>query len=89
MAVQGSNTHALIDRETLEPAPILPIKDGVVDGVQETDGLEVSSLKTPTFRNGLLIVQDGDNGNKPQNFKYVNWTHIQSHLIPWEYFLFF
>ena len=82
MSVQGSNAYAFIDRVTLELVTIIQIKDGVVDGVQETDGLEVSSLKTPTFPNGLLIVQDGENGNKPQNFKYVNWTHIQTHLIP-------
>jgi 3-phytase len=82
LSVQGANAYAFIDRVTLELVTIIQIKDGVVDGVQETDGLEVSSLKTPTFPNGLLIVQDGENGNEPQNFKYVNWTHIQPHLIP-------
>ncbi|NCG04202.1 MAG: phytase [Bacteroidetes bacterium] len=82
MSVQGSNAYAFIDRQTLKLKNIIQIKDGVVDGVQETDGLEVSSLKTPTFPNGLLIVQDGENGNEPQNFKYINWAHIQPHLNP-------
>ena len=82
ISVQGSNAYAFIDRKTLKLKNIIQIKDGVVDGVQETDGLDVSSLKTPTFPNGLLIVQDGENGNEPQNFKYVNWSDIQPHLIP-------
>lgn len=82
MSVQGSNAYAFIDRQSLKLKNIIQIKDGVVDGVQETDGLEVSTLKTPTFPNGLLIVQDGENGNEPQNFKYVNWSDIQPHLIP-------
>ncbi len=82
MSVQGSNAYAFIDRKSLKLKNIIQIKDGLVDGVQETDGLEVSSLKTPIFPNGLLIVQDGENGNEPQNFKYVNWSVIQPHLIP-------
>ena len=82
MSVQGSNAYAFIDRVTAELVTIIQIKDGVVDGVQETDGLEVTALATEAFPDGLLIVQDGDNGDLPQNFKYVNWTHIQPHLIP-------
>ncbi|CAI8168641.1 MAG: 3-phytase [Bacteroidota bacterium] len=82
MSVQGSNAYAFIDRKSLKLKNIIQIKDGIVDGVQETDGLEVSSLKTSTFPNGLMIVQDGENGNEPQNFKYVNWSNIQQHLIP-------
>ena len=82
LSVQGANAYAFIDRKSLKLNNIIQIKDGVVDGVQETDGLDVTSLITEAFPNGLLIVQDGDNGSQPQNFKYVNWNHIQSHLIP-------
>ena len=82
MSVQGSNAYAFIDRQSLKLKNIIQIKDGVVDGVQETDGLEVTSLKTPSFPNGLLIVQDGENGDAPQNFKYINWNRIQPHLNP-------
>ena len=77
MSVQGSNAYAFIDKQSLKLKNIIQIKDGVVDGVQETDGLDVSSLKTPTFPNGILIVQDGENGNEPQNFKYINWNQIE------------
>ena len=82
MSIQGSNAYAFIDRKSLQLKNIIQIKDGVVDGVQETDGLDVSNLKTPTFPNGLLIVQDGENGSDPQNFKYVNWSKIQPYLLP-------
>lgn len=82
MSIQGSNAYAFIDRQRLLLKSVIQIKDGVVDGVQETDGLDVSNLKTPTFPNGLLIVQDGENGNDPQNFKYVNWSKIQPYLLP-------
>lgn len=82
MSVQGSNAYAFIDRQSLKLKNIIQIKDGVVDGVQETDGLEVTSLKTPAFPNGILIVQDGENGDAPQNFKYINWNRIQPHLNP-------
>lgn len=77
VSIQGSNAYAFIDRKQLNLVNVIQIKDGVVDGVQETDGLDVSSLKTPAFPNGILIVQDGDNGDAPQNFKYINWNHIK------------
>ncbi|MGB0255123.1 MAG: phytase [Flavobacteriaceae bacterium] len=77
VSIQGSNAYAFIDRKQLNLINIIQIKDGVVDGVQETDGLDVSSLKTPAFPNGILIVQDGENGDAPQNFKYINWNHIK------------
>jgi 3-phytase len=77
VSIQGSNAYAFIDRKQLNLVNVIQIKDGVVDGVQETDGLDVSSLKTPAFPNGILIVQDGENGDAPQNFKYINWNHIK------------
>lgn len=77
VSIQGSNAYAFIDRKQLNLINVIQIKDGVVDGVQETDGLDVSSLKTPAFPNGILIVQDGENGDAPQNFKYINWNHIK------------
>lgn len=45
---------------------------GDVDGASDTDGLEFSpgDFGTP-FEDGILIVQDGDNGPDNQNFKMV------------------
>lgn len=78
LSVQGSNAYAFIDRQSLALKAVIQIKDGVVDGVQETDGLDVTSLQTPMFPNGILIVQDGYNNNKAQNFKYIDWNRIKS-----------
>jgi 3-phytase len=55
------------------------IAKGVVDGVTETDGIEV--VNTPLgadFPRGLFVAQDGDNTDPPanQNFKLVSWEEI-------------
>lgn len=50
-----------------------------IDGVSETDGLDVTSAPLgPQFPHGLLVVQDGRNigPNEPQNFKYVSWDAV-------------
>jgi 3-phytase len=54
-----------------------------IDGAEETDGLDASSvLRTAAFPAGLLVVQDGFNTlpNAPQNFKYVSWQDIADAL---------
>lgn len=54
-----------------------------IDGVSETDGLEVThhNLGGP-FAEGLLVVQDGHKvmPETPQNFKYVSWKSIREAL---------
>ena len=77
MSVQELNSYAFIDRISLEVDFLIQIKEGKVDGVQHTDGLDVSSLKTKKFPNGIFIVQDGENGDEHQNFKYINWVDIE------------
>jgi 3-phytase len=50
-----------------------------IDGVSDTDGLEVAALDFGgTYAEGMLIVQDGYNQlpNAAQNFKYVSWRDI-------------
>ena len=52
---------------------------GGIDGISETDGLEVTSRNLgPGFEHGAMIAQDGRNllPNARQNFKYVSWTDI-------------
>ena len=54
-----------------------------IDGVSETDGLEVSHHNLgKRFSEGLLVVQDGHKvmPETPQNFKYVSWKHIREAL---------
>jgi 3-phytase len=53
--------------------------DGGIDGVSETDGLEVTSAALgPAYPGGLLVAQDGRNiaPAQRQNFKFVSWADI-------------
>ena len=54
-----------------------------IDGVSETDGLDVSSMAAgPNFPHGLMVAQDGRNVFPPenQNFKLVPWEHVAKAL---------
>jgi 3-phytase len=59
------------------------INDGNIDGVIETDGLEIVNFPLNTnFPNGMLVVQDGYNfindSIQNQNFKYISLDKIIS-----------
>lgn len=80
---QGNNSFVVLDA-----APPYRVRgafrvgmnlDAGIDGVSETDGLEVSSAAFgPGFERGLLVVQDGYKHlpGGPQNFKYVAWDDV-------------
>jgi 3-phytase len=54
-----------------------------IDGISETDGLEVTSMAAgPAFPQGFMVAQDGRNISPPehQNFKLVPWEAIASAL---------
>ena len=54
-----------------------------IDGVSETDGLDVTSAALgANFPDGLLVVQDGRNlsPRERQNFKFVSWRAIAESL---------
>lgn len=54
-----------------------------IDGVSETDGLEVTTRSLgPGFEQGALVVQDGRNRmpEQGQNLKLVPWQHILQQL---------
>ena len=58
---------------------IADTEDGSIDGVQETDGLAVTSVRlNALFPQGMLVVQDGYNDlpTENQNFKLVSWQAI-------------
>ncbi|MGD1998651.1 MAG: phytase, partial [Flavobacteriaceae bacterium] len=80
VSVQGANAYALIDRKTKVLKALVRITDGTVDGVQETDGLDVSRLSSEQFPSGFLIVQDGDNAPDTQNFKFIDWKNVDTKL---------
>ncbi|MDX2222448.1 MAG: phytase [Rhodospirillaceae bacterium] len=81
---QGSYSYNVYDRRAPHAfRGAFAIIDGAVDGVQETDGLDVSSAVLPApFEAGLLVVQDGDNTNPAanQNFKLVPWAAVKAAL---------
>ncbi|MFV0554179.1 MAG: phytase [Mangrovibacterium sp.] len=79
---QGNYSYAIFDRT----APhnyigSFRITDGIVDGVEETDGIDIFSFPlNDTFKHGLFVAQDGFNYDgeeyKAQNFKLVAWENI-------------
>ncbi len=85
---QGNDTYAVFRREgSNEYLGSFRITDGTVDGVQITDGLDLTSQSLGIlFPGGLMVAQDGTNmeGNKQaaQNFKLIKWESIASLFSP-------
>ncbi len=86
---QGSNEyvvlhrtapHALIGKFSITDFHGMNGANGVsvtIDGTQETDGLDICDEPLgPNFPHGILVVQDGDNGKEPQNFKVVSLDKV-------------
>lgn len=79
---QGNYSYAIFD--LLKDGHYLTsfkIIDGTVDGVEETDGLDVTSYNMGNgLDKGILVVQDGfnrvDGKIEPQNFKYIDFNSI-------------
>ena len=47
-----------------------------IDGVEDTDGLALKVFKSDLFPEGMLVVQDGENGLENQNFKYISLSKL-------------
>tara|TARA_R110002110_G_scaffold127266_2_gene306149 strand:+ start:193 stop:1239 length:1047 start_codon:yes stop_codon:yes gene_type:complete len=78
---QGDNAYVLYDLSTGKYVNRFRLVDGVVDGTSETDGIEVILGDFgPDYPDGLMVAQDGDNGNQTQNFKYVSWRRVMEVL---------
>jgi len=80
---QGNNSYAVYRREGdngyLGSFSVIADPAKGIDGISETDGLEVSSANLgPGFERGAMIAQDGRNmlPVENQNFKYVPWSTI-------------
>ena len=84
---QGNNSYAVYRREGDQAylgsfAVIADAAKGI-DGVSETDGLEVTSANLgPGFEYGAMVAQDGRNvlPVENQNFKIVPWSSIAAAL---------
>lgn len=79
---QGNYSYAVYERRA--PHKYIGnfrVTDGVVDAVEETDGIDLfSTYLNSDFQHGLFVVQDGynyDDGRAvAQNFKLVAWENV-------------
>lgn len=84
---QGNDSYAVFRREGDQAylGSFIVVADGArgIDGVSETDGLDVTSRNLgPGFEHGAMVAQDGRNvlPGENQNFKYVPWASIAAAL---------
>ncbi|MGH6780715.1 MAG: phytase, partial [Sphingomonadaceae bacterium] len=84
---QGNNSYAVYrrDGDNAYVGSFSVVADGArgIDGISETDGLDVTSLPLgPGFEHGAMVAQDGRNVLPPeaQNFKIVSWADIAAAL---------
>jgi 3-phytase len=84
---QGSDNYAVYRREGdnafVGLFHVVADPERGMDGVSETDGLDVTGANLGArYPDGLLVVQDGRNlsPRERQNFKYVSWRAIAKSL---------
>ncbi len=84
---QGNNSYAVFRREGenayVGSFAVTANDDLGVDGISETDGLDVTSGSLGSgLENGAFVAQDGRNIDPPeaQNFKLVPWSTIAAKL---------
>lgn len=85
LSSQGNNSYAVFDRISNQYLGSFSLKDGIVDGTNDTDGIDVTSIAFGSkYPKGFFLAQDGTN-NTPkdslaQNFKIVDWQTIETAL---------
>ena len=83
---QGNYSYAIFERQgNNKYLGSFRIVNGDLDGVEETDGIDVTNVPLGSkFPKGMLVVQDGFNYDhkklKSQNFKYIDWKEIENLL---------
>lgn len=87
LSSQGNNTYAVFDRtNAYDYLGSFKVIDGSIDGTQETDGIDVTSVATTFYPKGFLVVQDGENFEngvkQAQNFKIIRWDEIAQKMNP-------
>ncbi|MDP5031132.1 phytase, partial [Paraglaciecola sp.] len=87
---QGNNSYAVFALEDnnryLGSFQIAMDLDKMIDGVSETDGIEIVSTPLgPQFPQGLMVAQDGHNvmPSDTQNFKLVSGSMIANVIQGW------
>jgi 3-phytase len=82
-SAQGIHRAALfrLDGEAVPACEALvEITPGAVDGVTETDGLDVASAALPGHPEGILVMMDDQNAGYTTNFKVIDWAAIAARL---------
>ena len=80
---QGSDEFVVYERRSGGYLGTFEIVDGSVDGVSNTDGIDVTNAPLGSgFERGLFVAQDGDNPGANQNFKLVPWERIANAFDP-------
>lgn len=84
---QGNYTYAVFERQgDNKYLGSFRIVDGTIDGVEETDGIDVTNVPLgKNYPKGMFVVQDGYNyeGKKllSQNYKYISWEEIEKLFV--------
>lgn len=75
---QGNDTFVLYQRRSNAFVKTFTIVAGArIDGVSDTDGIEVTTARLgPLFPRGVFVAQDGNNSPHHQNFKLVPWPAV-------------
>ncbi|PNV83006.1 MAG: 3-phytase [Sulfurimonas sp.] len=79
---QGNNSYTLYNRKSGAYIGAFRIVDGVIDGTNDTDGIEVTSQALGLqYPYGMMIVQDGtDAPSGKQNFKILRMEKVLDSL---------
>ena len=85
LSSQGNNSYAAFDRITNQYLGSFSLKNGIVDGTNDTDGIDVTSVSFgDKYPKGFFLAQDGTNNTAKdslaQNFKIVDWRKIENAL---------
>ncbi len=78
---QGDNAYAVFALPDMAPAGRFSIAEGALGATEETDGIELVTMPFGAdYPAGLFVAQDGQNGDKAQNFKLVSWADVRAAL---------
>jgi 3-phytase len=82
VSAQGIDRAAIyeITAEGLVCKGLVGVAAGAIDGVTETDGLDVTSVALPGYEAGLLVMMDDQNEGFTSNFKLMSWAEIAAGL---------
>lgn len=83
VSAQGIDKAAIYRLNGLEVpvcVGLVGIGAGAIDGVSETDGLDVASAPLPGYPEGVLVMMDDQNAGYTTNFKLISWADVRGAL---------